>query len=72
MEIIACPKCGSRKIFHGRLKEGSLAGYTPKEVCRDCGYQGIPIIFDDIESYKSFLKALKEKSDIKEDKNDTL
>lgn len=59
MEITACPKCGSRKIFQGRLKDGVLTGYTSKEVCRDCGYRGIPLIFDDIENYKKFLEALK-------------
>ena len=63
MEIIACPKCGSRKIFHGRLKEGALSGYTPKEVCRDCGYQGMPLIFDDVEAYKKFLEALESEED---------
>jgi len=69
LEIIACPKCGSRKIFQGRLKEGVLTGYTSKEVCRDCGYQGIPIIFDDVENYKKFLEALNAE---KGDKNDKL
>ena len=67
MEIIACPKCGSRRIFQGRLKEGVLTGYTSKEVCRDCGYQGIPLIFDDVESYKNFLKALEEEKELEND-----
>jgi len=59
LEITACPKCGSRKIFQGRLKEGVLTGYTSKDVCRECGYRGTPLIFDDIENYKKFLEALK-------------
>jgi F0F1-type ATP synthase assembly protein I len=69
MEITACPKCGSRKIFQGRLKEGVLTGYTPtKYVCSECGYQGNPIIFDSIEEYKKFLKEFK--SDSKEKNSD--
>jgi len=60
MEITACPKCGSRKIFQGRLKEGVLTGYTPTTyVCRKCDYHGGPIIFDSIRDYKTFLEALK-------------
>ena len=59
MTITACPKCGSRKIFQGRLKEGVLTGYTSKEVCRDCGYHGSPIIFDSMEEYNKFLEGLK-------------
>jgi hypothetical protein len=61
MEITACPKCGSRKIFQGRLKEGVLTGYIDKKVCRDCGYQGNPIIFDSLDEYEIFLKDVKKK-----------
>ena len=46
MEIIACPNCGSRKIYQGTMGEGVLTGYTTRSVCRNCGYQGMPIIFD--------------------------
>lgn len=59
MEITACPKCGSRRIFQGRLKEGVLTGYTSNEVCRDCGYHGSPLIFDTIDDYNKFLEGLK-------------
>jgi len=59
MEITACPKCGSRRIFQGRLKEGVLTGYTTKYVCRDCGYQGFPFIFDSEEEYKKFFNQIK-------------
>jgi hypothetical protein len=59
LEITACPRCGSRRIFQGRLKDGVLTGYTSRDVCRDCGYQGSPLIFDDPQNYKNFLKGLK-------------
>jgi hypothetical protein len=56
MDIIACPKCGSRKIYQGTMGDGVLIGYTFKEVCRNCGYQGMPIIFDSEKEYQKFLK----------------
>jgi len=59
MKITACPKCGSRNIFQGRLKDGVLTGYTSREVCRDCGYTGSPIIFDSEKEYNKFLEGLK-------------
>ncbi len=60
MTITACPKCGSRKIFQGRLKEGILIGVTPtKYVCRNCGYQGSPLIFDNESEYKKFLSQIE-------------
>ena len=56
MEIFACPNCGSRKIYQGTMGDGILTGYTYKDVCRNCGYQGMPIIFNSEEEYKVFLK----------------
>ena len=61
MSLTACPKCGSRKIFQGRLKDGVLTGYTDRYVCRDCGYQGSPLIFDSIDEYNKF--QMEKKSD---------
>ena len=63
MEIKACPKCGGNKIYQGRIGDGVLTGYINRDVCRNCGYQGMPIIFDSEKEYKKFLesKSLKEK-----------
>jgi len=57
MEIYACPNCGSRQIYQGTLGDGVLTGYTTKDVCRNCGYQGMPIIFDSEKEYDKFLKS---------------
>ncbi|RLF33541.1 MAG: hypothetical protein DRM98_02130, partial [Thermoplasmata archaeon] len=70
MEITACPKCGSTRIFQGRLKEGVLTGFFDNYVCRDCGYHGSPIIFDDVENYKNFLKELEQNKEIYYKKDD--
>jgi hypothetical protein len=57
MEIKACPNCGSRRIYQGRMGDGVLTGYTTRDVCRNCGFQGTSIIFDSEEDYKKFLKS---------------
>ena len=41
------------------MRDGVLTGYINKNVCRDCGYQGMPIIFDKENDYKRFLKSKK-------------
>lgn len=58
MKINACPKCGSRNISQGTLGEGVLTGYITKDVCKDCGYQGMPLIFNSEKEYKKFLEGL--------------
>ena len=70
MKITACPRCGSKKIFQGKLKEGILTGYTPtKYVCRNCGYQGSPLIFDKESEYKKFVSEIEDE-DIKTDEEE--
>ena len=61
MEIIACPRCGSRNIRQGTIRDGELGGYTTRDVCKNCGYIGIPIIFDSEEAYEKFLEAISTK-----------
>ncbi len=58
MEITACPKCGSKRIFQGTMGDGVLTGVTTRDVCRECGYQGPPLIFDSETEYKQFLDEL--------------
>ena len=65
MEIFACPNCGSRRIRQGALYVGALTG--SKQVCRNCGYRGMPIIFDSTKEYQRFLKELSGKPDTKID-----
>ena len=65
MKINACPKCGSRDILMGGITEGTLFGMTSWNiVCRDCNYQGMPVIFDSLKEYNKFLTdLLKEKEE---------
>jgi hypothetical protein len=59
MEIVACPKCGSLKIFQGKMEDGVLTGYTFRFVCQSCRYQGMPIIFNNKKDYNNFLENIK-------------
>ena len=58
MTISACPRCGSRNIRQGTMGDGVLTGYTTRDVCRNCGFQGTPLLFDSEQQYKNFLKGL--------------
>lgn len=55
MEIKACPRCGSTNIYQGTIGDGVLTGYTSREVCKNCGFQGMPVIFNSEKDYKKFL-----------------
>jgi len=56
MKITACPKCGSKNISMGTIGSGVTFGITSwNETCRDCGYQGQPIVFDSEKNTKNSL-----------------
>jgi len=62
MRITACPKCGSKNISMGTMGSGVTFGITSwNETCRDCGYQGQPLVFDSEKEYIKFLKEVKHK-----------
>lgn len=62
MKITACPKCGSKNISMGTMGSGVTFGITSwNEMCKDCGYQGQPIVFDSEKKYKKFLVEVKQK-----------
>jgi len=62
MKIKACPRCGSRNISMGSIGDGVLFGIDSwKEVCRNCNYQGAPILFDSESEYNKFFKTVNQK-----------
>jgi len=62
MKITACPKCGSKNISMGTMDSGVTFGVTSwNSVCRNCGYQGMPLHFDSKQEYNRFLKGLLQK-----------
>ena len=69
MKISACPKCGSKNISMGTMDSGVTFGVTSwKEICRDCNYQGRPLVFDSEKEYKKFLEGIKQKPQDKKTK----
>lgn len=75
MKIKACPKCGSKNISMGALGDGVLFGIDSwKEVCRNCNYQGAPILFDSEVEYKKFFSELNldNNKKVKENKNKSI
>ena len=66
MTISACPKCGSKRIEMGTMGAGVTWGVTSwKSVCKDCGYQGEPLLFDSEKEYQKFFQGIsKEKESI--------
>jgi hypothetical protein len=69
MEIKACPRCGSTNIYQGTMGDGVLTGYTSREVCKNCGFQGMPVIFNSQEDYKKFVNELKKPTLLEKQKN---
>ncbi|MFO7678216.1 MAG: hypothetical protein R6V50_07545 [Thermoplasmatota archaeon] len=59
VKITACPNCGSKDIKMGSLGDGVLYGIGSwKQVCKRCGYQGAPLVFDSVEEYKEYYESL--------------
>lgn len=59
MKISACPKCGSKRIEMGTMGAGVTFGVTSwKSVCKDCGYQGEPLLFDSEKEYEKFIQGM--------------
>jgi len=60
MVIYACPRCGSQNIFMGTMDSGVIIGITSsKNVCKSCGFQGNPILFESKKQYLEFIATLK-------------
>jgi predicted RNA-binding Zn-ribbon protein involved in translation (DUF1610 family) len=69
MKIYACPKCGSRNIGQGAMDTGFITGH--KDVCKNCGYQGMPLLFYSKKEYENFIEELsQEKTDSKSENHD--
>ncbi|MEM4308275.1 MAG: hypothetical protein QXU48_04350 [Thermoplasmata archaeon] len=65
MRIYACPHCGSRTLIKKYLVEGPIT-YVHESyeifICKQCGWEGMPISFRTEKQYLKFLDELgKEK-----------
>jgi hypothetical protein len=64
MAISACPHCGSKKVGIGRITDGVNPHEFLKQSCRNCGWNGFPLEFDNEKEYQKFLKDLDKKDEI--------
>ncbi len=61
-ELAACLRCGSEELAPLTLSDGLWAegGESFKWVCRDCDWQGAPLLFDDRKALEAFRRGLAE------------
>ena len=57
--ILACSKCGSKRIHKVTLQEPVFSELDIPFKCEDCRYQGKPREFDSEKDYEKFIKKLK-------------
>jgi predicted RNA-binding Zn-ribbon protein involved in translation (DUF1610 family) len=58
-KILACSKCGSKRIHKVTLQEPVFVELDVPFKCEDCGYQGKPKEFESEKDYEKFRKKLK-------------
>jgi predicted RNA-binding Zn-ribbon protein involved in translation (DUF1610 family) len=59
--FLVCPSCGSRDlgvIPRDVVAAASTIGtWEERYVCRSCGHEGAPLLFDDEEAYEKFCES---------------
>ena len=66
MKIHACPRCGSQKIYIGTMDSGVTFGITSNNyTCKNCNYNGMPLIFNNKKNYMQFLKGFQKENETK-------
>ena len=64
MKIHACPRCGSQKIYIGTMDSGVTFGITSNNyTCKNCNYNGMPLIFNNKKNYTQFLKGFQKETE---------
>ena len=54
----ACMRCGSLELRSPKASEGGIGvAFFDLSKCRDCGWQGMPLEFDDEASWRDFVAA---------------
>jgi len=65
--ITACPICGSVRLRALSLREGGIPGISEVSglfYCNDCGKHVVPVIFQNMNEHRKFLKGLGGKAHI--------
>jgi hypothetical protein len=69
-ELMCCANCGSIDITFPPTNVDALigAGSLPRRYyCRECEYEGLPLLFDKLSSYEKFYSLRREKYNKGED-----
>jgi len=66
MRITACPLCGSKKVGTGGITDGVNPHEFLKQACKNCGWTGFPLEFENEKDYQKFLIDLKKKDEIRD------
>jgi hypothetical protein len=69
-EFICCANCGSIDLTFPPINVDALvgAGSLPRRYyCRECEYEGLPLLFDELSAYEKFYSLRREKYNIGED-----
>ncbi len=64
-EVKACSNCGGLDLTIPPMNVDASVGLQSLTAgsyyCRDCGFEGIPTVFDDLQAYARFFLYLREK-----------
>ena len=69
-EFMCCANCGSIDLTFPPTNVDALvgAGALPRRYyCRECEYEGLPLLFDNLPAYEKFYKLRREKYNKGED-----
>ncbi len=66
MKITACPLCGSKNVGIGGIRDGVNPHEFLKQACKNCGWTGFPLEFDNEQDYQKFLEDLDRKDEIRD------
>lgn len=56
--LTACMRCGSLELRGVKASEGAIGvAFFDLSKCRECGWQGMPLEFEDEASWRAFVSA---------------
>ena len=67
MKITACPLCGSKNVGIGGISDGVHPYEFLKQACKNCGWTGTPLEFDNEKEYQQFFDELKKEDNIRDE-----
>jgi hypothetical protein len=63
--ITACPLCGSKNVGIGGIRDGVHPQEFLKQACKNCGWTGTPLEFDNDKEYQQFLHDLRKEDEFR-------